>query len=208
MLRFFVGTRPDFERRAAEATLIALHEVLPIPALGAIDYAWLPSIAPMKRAQAIDWLIRSPKPLTCVALGISGTLAIGAWPTFRSGEGTPGVHRQAAERLVERSPVPGAGEEEIALVGQFGEVKLSRRELALWGHAYDLPAVELFYGEEGDVEAEKRQVTCVAHFRTVHVWRGGSGGLLLHGDPAQVSPEDLAQLPEEARQHLEHMKER
>src|SRR5262249_47183725 len=87
MLRFFAGVRPDFEQRAALATLIALHEVLPIPALGAIDYAWLPSIAPMKRAQALEFLIRSPKPLTCVALGISGTLAIGTWPLFRSAKG-------------------------------------------------------------------------------------------------------------------------
>src|SRR5215510_12888113 len=155
MLSYTAGAEAGFERRAAEATLLVLREAVKStdPAFPHAYY-WLPYLAPAEREQVLDFLMRAPKTLTCVALDIAGGLAIGTWPTFGSRwPADRDGHEKSVKRMFEGLPVPGEGEEQVMIVGSTGEVRLTYRELRLWEAAYDLPMTEIVYGEDDDDRA-------------------------------------------------------
>ena len=207
MLLYVGGVEPGFERRAAEATLLALEEVIPNREPGfPFAYYWLPNIAPATREQVIDSLVRAPKRVRCLASNLSGGLAIGVWPLFRDAEGSPGVFEREARGIAEDLPVPGAGSEQMMLLGNSGSVRLTAREFRIWQLAYDLPGVTLRHGEDGDARARRYGVEWVTEFEPTVVERGGnSGGIVFDARRVALSDDDLQSVPEWVRKQLREL---
>lgn len=173
MLIFFSGVERDFEYRAAEATLLALHETLASSDRLATEYCWLPNPVPMPRSDALRQLIIAPKPLTCFALPLSGALAIAAWPTPRPMDGHPGAYADKVRRINEGLPVPGLGAEWRVLLGSYGAVRLTHREFRLWTEAYELPGVDIVDSE--DPRSREYDAVSVTTFRPACIGREGGG---------------------------------
>jgi hypothetical protein len=136
-------------------------------------------MAPAEKEQVLDLLMRAPKKLTCVALDIAGSLAIGTWPTFWSRSFPPDGHEIRAAEMFERLPVPGEGEDQMIIMGSTGEVRLTARELRLWDAAYDLPMSRLVHGEDDDDRARSLGVKWVATVQPEEITRSpGSRGIV------------------------------
>jgi hypothetical protein len=133
---------PDFDRRAAEATLVVLRHLLPNPAEGrGHDYIFLPRMAPIERDELVQYLAELPKPVYCVALGLGGALAVAAWPIEPPREATPGSTAQHAVWVAQwRQRTFGPGPVQFLLLGEGGEeCTLTFEEFEQWKADYDIP---------------------------------------------------------------------
>lgn len=161
---------PDFDRRAAEATVLTVRCMLPLPEEGrGWGYAILPGMAPVRRNAVVEHLLSLAKPVRCVAVGLGGMLAIGAWPTEPPREGTPGVferrHGFTMEWLRTRY---GHREARGLLVGQGEELVMTAQEIEEWSDQYNVPGVSLSWETE-DPLVRERGVDFVVRFARMEV---------------------------------------
>ena len=161
---------PDFDRRAAEATLLALRCMLPFPEEGrGWGYAILPCMVPLPRRDVLEHLMSLPKPVTCVALGLGGILAVGAWPTEPPREGTPGVFEHTrVDRLTWLRENYGDREVRGLLVGQAEELVMTAQEIKEWGEQYDVVGLTSWWNTE-DSLARERGVDFVVRFERMQL---------------------------------------
>ena len=161
---------PDFDRRAAEATLLALRFMLPLPEEGrGLGYAILPHPVPTHRREVVEHLMSLAKPVASVALGLGGILAVGAWTTEPPREGTPGVFERIRANYLEiLRKNYGDREARGLLVGQGEELVMTAEEIAEWREQYDVLGLTSWWDAEDPLTRE-RGVDFVVRFKRMRV---------------------------------------
>ena len=166
---------PDFDRRAAEATLVALRHLLPNPGEGrGHGYVLLPWNGPIEREELVRYLAELPKPVCCVALALGGALAVAAWSIEPPREAIPGSMAQHAAWVAQwRQRTFGSGPVEFLLLGEGGEeFTLAFEEFERWKADYDIPLDHVLDTEDPIVA--RRGMSAVVRFFS-RMWNAPPG---------------------------------
>ena len=130
----------DDEYKAARATLIAIADVLGVPIPdGSVEYIILPAPVFCSEDDAIGYLARQAKPISCVGFMTQRRVALGVFRrpviNFKTSRGEPLDWVEEMGRLY-LGKFPAA--QSVTVRGQIGEETLSVSEFRRWLADYDV----------------------------------------------------------------------